>query len=137
MEIIQYLSLSFPHIYVANSGSDTVSVIDITNNTVIKTIPVGNTPSSIFRNSFYSNLAYVANSGSDTVSVIDVDTYNVTNIHVGQSPSLVFGSPSESDTVFVANTDSNGVAVINSMKKEVVAGIAFDLVPFKSEGHNL
>ena len=123
---------SFPHIYVANSGSDTVSVIDITNNTVIKTIPVGNTPSSIFRNSFYSNLTYVANSGSDTVSVIDVDTYNVTNIHVGQSPSLVFGSPSESDTVFVANTGSNGVAVINSMKKEVVAGIAFDLVPFKS-----
>ena len=119
-------------IYVANSGSDTVSVIDTTNNTVIKTISVGNTPSSIFRNSFYSNLTYVAYSGSDTVSVIGVNTYNVTNIHVGQSPSFVFGSPSESDTVFVANTGSNGVAVINSMKKEVVAGVAFNLIPFKS-----
>ncbi len=127
------ISGSFPpHIYVANSGSDTVSVIDTTNNTVIKTISVGNTPSAIFRNSFYSNLTYVANSGSDTVSVIDVNTYNVTNIHVGQSPSFVFGNPSESDTVFVANTGSNGVAVINSMKKEVVAGVAFNLIPLKS-----
>ena len=125
-------------IYVANSGSHisdvngSVSVIDTINHNVIRTIPVGNTPSSIFSISFYSNLTYVANSGSDTVSVIDVNTYNVTNIHVGQSPSFVFGSPSESDTVFVANTGSNGVAVINSMKKEVVAGVAFNLIPFKS-----
>ena len=45
-------------IYVANSGSDTVSVIDPVTNTVIKNIPVGNGPRFI---DTYMSYIYVAN----------------------------------------------------------------------------
>jgi YVTN family beta-propeller protein len=54
-------------IYVANSASDTVSVINPITNTVIKNIHVGDDPSFIAGS---SDAIYVANTGSDTVSVI-------------------------------------------------------------------
>ncbi len=40
-------------IYIANSGSNTVSVIDAKNNTNIKNIKVGISPAEIFVDSFY------------------------------------------------------------------------------------
>ena len=84
-------------------------------------------------------LSYVLYSGSDTVSVIDTskynvtdNTYNVTDIRVGNSPINIFDDPSQSDAIYVANSGSNGVSVINSIKKEVVAGVTFDINPFRS-----
>src|SRR5208283_655477 len=55
--------------YVANDGSDTVSAISTTTNTVTATVTVGYYPYgvAVTPNGAY---AYVANDGSDTVSVI-------------------------------------------------------------------
>ena len=61
-------------VYVANCGSDTVSVIDPTTNAVIENITVGDGPSSI---DTFRGAIYVANYGSDTVSVIDRSTNEV------------------------------------------------------------
>ncbi|MGB9169004.1 MAG: YncE family protein [Nitrososphaeraceae archaeon] len=55
--------------YVTNQGGTTVSVIDTTTNTVIKTITVGNTPIGIAFDTLNHNM-YVANRNSGTVSVI-------------------------------------------------------------------
>ncbi|MCU1284350.1 MAG: 40-residue beta-propeller repeat containing protein [Acidobacteriales bacterium] len=55
--------------YVANSGCDTVSVINIPSRTISKTIPVGTTPISIVSSSD-STKVVVANQGSSNVSVI-------------------------------------------------------------------
>src|SRR5690242_14721568 len=55
-------------IYVANTDSDSISVIDGTNNIKIKDIPVGKRPSYIYAAN--SNI-YVANTDSDSISVID------------------------------------------------------------------
>ncbi|WP_246238555.1 YncE family protein [Acrocarpospora corrugata] len=65
------------HAYVANSCSNTVSVIDVRRRTVTATIPVGLFPYGVaFTPS--GRTAYVANSDSDTVSVLDTATGAVT-----------------------------------------------------------
>lgn len=61
------------HVYVANEGSDTVSVIDAGSNTVIATIPVGDAPSGLAVSPDGSRV-YVASPGPDTVEVIDTAT---------------------------------------------------------------
>lgn len=56
-------------IYVANSGSDTVSAIDGHTHTVTATIAVGHNPQGVAVDPA-TDTVYVANAGSDTVSVI-------------------------------------------------------------------
>jgi YVTN family beta-propeller protein len=57
-------------VYVANAGSDSVSVISTENNRKIEDIPVGDLPIDIAFD-FVLDTIYVANAGSDSVSVID------------------------------------------------------------------
>jgi YVTN family beta-propeller protein len=57
------------NIYVANAGSNSVSVINPTTNTVIDTIPTGTTRVGIAHNP-NNNHIYVTNAGSNTVSII-------------------------------------------------------------------
>jgi YVTN family beta-propeller protein len=64
--------------YVANSDSNTVSVIDGKTNTVISNITVGRSPVAISANPS-TNIAYVANADSNTVFVIDGKTN--TSVH--------------------------------------------------------
>ncbi|SFK51947.1 YncE family protein [Methylocapsa palsarum] len=59
-----------PLAYVANSGGNTVSVIDTGDNFVVKSIPVGKNPNSVAVSSD-GRRVYVSNSGDNTVSVID------------------------------------------------------------------
>jgi YVTN family beta-propeller protein len=104
------------YIYVANLGSNTVSVIDHNNNTVIKTITVGPNPRFIEKLGDY---IYVANSGSNTVSVIDPNKNNtvIKHLAVGDSPVYIKGY---NNTVYVANYDSNTVSVIDPNKNNTV-----------------
>jgi len=97
--------------YVTNSGSNSVSVIDMINLETIKTIPVGEYPLSIDINPEGSK-AYVTNHGSRTVSVIDLTTYKVSEINVGLNPYGVAVSP-DGKLVFVANYTSQDVSVID------------------------
>ena len=71
--------------YVTNSDSNTVSVIDLTTNNVIKNITtVGDNPTAIRASDM---IVYIANSGSTTVSVIDPNTNDVIeNITVRSNP---------------------------------------------------
>lgn len=73
-------------VYIANTGADTVLVFDPRAGKVVRTIPVGDQPSSIAIGT--TNRAYVTNQGDDTVSVIDVMTDEVIGepIPVGQEP---------------------------------------------------
>jgi YVTN family beta-propeller protein len=57
-------------IYVINGGSNTVSVINSSSNTVIKTIPVGSNPNDMAFNPANNDI-YVVNWGSNNTSVID------------------------------------------------------------------
>jgi YVTN family beta-propeller protein len=99
-------------VYVANSDSNTVSVISTENDTRIKDIPVGIAPYSIGIDSF-NNRVYVSNYGSDSVSVISTETN--TKIKDIITP-LSFPSKIVIDTLqhiaYVLNSDS--VSVIST-----------------------
>ncbi len=56
-------------LYVANSGSATVSIVNCASNSVIKTLPTGRTPHAVCYNPF-ANRVYVANAGDGTITVI-------------------------------------------------------------------
>jgi YVTN family beta-propeller protein len=82
-----------PRAYVANQGSNTVSVIDTTTNTVTATINVGGSPFGVAVRPDGAR-AYVANQGSNTVSVIDTSTNTViATVSVGTMPVGVAVAP--------------------------------------------
>jgi YVTN family beta-propeller protein len=98
-------------LYVANAGSNTVSVIDPATNTVVATITVGGSPIGIAFNPD-NGFMYVANSGSNTVSVINPVTNTVVaTIPVGATPFGIAFNP-DNGFLYVTNQGGNTVSVI-------------------------
>jgi YVTN family beta-propeller protein len=74
----------------AASITGTVSVVDLSTQTVIQSIPVGLQPTAILASGGY---VFVANTNSDSVSVIDTSTNTVIQTHQTQPfPNAPFGS---------------------------------------------
>jgi YVTN family beta-propeller protein len=94
-------------IYVANRGSNTVSVVNGT--TVVGTILVGNGPDGVAYNSG-NGYVYATISYSNNVSVINGMAV-LTSVPVGKQPSGVGYDP-RNGYVYVANTGSNTTSVI-------------------------
>lgn len=70
--------------WVSFSGNGRVAVIDLSTNTITKTIPVGETPEQLL---LINNKIYVSNSGSNTLSVINTATDAVeATVTVGEAP---------------------------------------------------
>ena len=115
--------------YIANIGSNNVSVISTSTNKVINTIDVGNAPycSTVSSN---GNL-YVANSASGSVTVINTITNKVTNtIYVGKKPFSVTASK-DGNQIFVVNTGDNTVSVINTASNAVTEVIPVTVEPYE------
>ena len=114
--------------YVSNRGSNTVSVIDTTNNTVISTVPVGKAPWGVAV-SPGGKMVYVGNNNSNNVSVIDTVTGNVTDsVNVGNNPVGVAVSP-DGTKVYVANSYSNTVSVIDTSNNTVTNTVNVGIRP--------
>ncbi len=124
-------------VFVANTGSDNVSVISDTTAGVVATIPVGDAPSAVTYDPNDSEI-FVTNSGSNSVSVFSVfpdSNYNfVATVDVGDHPAGVTYDPTDGEA-FVANEGSHNVSVISNVTDTVVAtigvgddptGIAYD-----------
>ena len=76
-------------IYVANSDSNTASVIDGNNDTEIRQINVGKSPEYMV---LLTSKIYVANLRSDTVSVINAANYKERNdIPLGNQTQASYG----------------------------------------------
>jgi YVTN family beta-propeller protein len=79
---------------VTNFGSNTVSILDLVNNVVMSTIPVGTQPVTVTLNSNQTK-AYVANYGSSTVSEINLSTNTQSRLAgVGVQPEALAMDPS-------------------------------------------
>jgi YVTN family beta-propeller protein len=101
--------------YVANFGSESVSVINTATNTASPTtIKVGLRPFAIAITPD-GKTAYVANRGSETVSAIDTatNTASPTTIKVGLDPEAIAITP-DGKTAYVTNDGSESVSVINT-----------------------
>jgi YVTN family beta-propeller protein len=122
------------HAYVANQGSNNVSVIDTASNTVVgPPIPVGNGPFGVAITPDGKHV-YVANGNTTNVSVIDTASNTVvgTPIPVGISPSGIAITP-DGQHVYVANASNNNdgnVSVIDTATNTVATTVAVGGFPF-------
>ena len=105
-------------LYVANSGDGTVSVIDVSENEVTKTIQVGSKPIAIAVSSEWKSV-YVANFLSKSISVIDTDSDVVkTTITLPGNPvHLVAGSDSMAYVIVDRDTTNFGDEYIAEIKQ--------------------
>jgi YVTN family beta-propeller protein len=107
--------------YVANSGSESVSVIDTASGEVVGgPINVGSVPGGVAITPD-GKRAYVANYLSDSVSVIDTASEEVVGepIAVGSEPRAVAITP-DGEHAYVADEGSDSVSVIDTASEEVV-----------------
>ena len=97
--------------YVANAGSNTVSVIDTLSKQVSATVAVGNSPAGVAITPDGKS-AYVANSGSNTISIIDISNNIVSaTVTVGNSPQSIAITP-DGKFAYVTNYSDRSVSVI-------------------------
>ena len=118
--------------YVSNISANTVSVVNTANNTVVKTISVGDGPWGVAVNQ-KGNLAYVVNnhnSGTgNSVSVINTATNSLTTtIPVGMVPFDVAFTPN-GKVAYVTNANSNTVSVITTATNKVTATVTVQSYP--------
>ena len=97
-------------VYVANYGSNTVTVFDGATNAT-PAVTVGSNPVAVAVNPV-TNKVYVANYGGTTVTVIDGATNATTTVTVGGKPIAVAVNP-VTNKVYVANYDSGTLTVID------------------------
>jgi YVTN family beta-propeller protein len=106
--------------YVANNGSNSVSVISTALNQKIADIAVGDGPQGL---AAIGTRVYVANTTSSTVSVIDKDQLAVVaTIGVGNAPGQIAANPS-TNTIYVTNRGSGTVSVIDCGSNRVTASL--------------
>lgn len=123
--------------YVTNSESNTVSVIDTDTNTVLgNPIKVGTSPKGIAYDPENERM-YVANFGSSTVSMIDTTSNQAVGsvIPVGTSPVGIAYDP-VNQRMYTANLDNDSLSVIDTITNTVLGdpiklgtspkGIAYD-----------
>jgi len=128
-------------LYVANRGSDTVSVIDyfLSNQGEFKKFTIANItvqkyPSDIAINTD-TNKIYVANYYSDSISVIDGATNTIiSNVKVGVNPSSI-AINQDTNRIYVTNYGSNSISIIDGVTNRVLEDVTVGKFPF-SVYHN-
>jgi YVTN family beta-propeller protein len=97
--------------YVANSGSDTVTPIELATNTAGTPIPVGTFPDEVAITP-NGDTAYVTNIFGNTVTPIDVATNKAgTSFNAGEEPEGIAITPN-GETAYVTNFNKNTVTPI-------------------------
>ena len=110
-------------LYVTNSGSDCVTVIDRQQDRVVATIAVDRSPMGIVASPDGDKL-YVANSGSNNISIIDTGLNRVINkiANFGYSPAELALSE-DGLTLYATNPNSDNISVIDTLSNIVTAWI--------------
>lgn len=117
------------YVYLADSSSDNVAVVDGGTGTVVGFVPVGADPWGVAHDSANGHI-YVANSGSGNVTVIDGITNTVVgSIPVGTDPIGV-AYDGANGQLYVTNYGSNNVSVIDGATDTVVASVAVPPAPW-------
>ena len=116
--------------YVTNQNGNSVSVINVTTNTVSTTITVGSNPYGVSVSRDGSRV-YITNYGDNTVSVITTATNAVsTPITVGNNPYGIAVLP-DGSKVYITNNGigTNTVSVINAANNTVSATVTVGASP--------
>ena len=109
--------------YVANSGANTVSVLDLVYLRPDRTLQVGAQPSALAVNPIRDEV-YVVNTQSGSVSVIDGSSNSVVStIAVHRLPGSIAVDPNGRQA-FVSNLGSNSISVIDLDARREIAEVA-------------
>ena len=115
-----------PLAWVTNELSDTVTVIEMANDSVTATIQVGDVPAGIAVNPSGSRV-YVAHWYTHNVLAIDTATNSVVaDIDVGGNPNGVAVHP-DGSKIYVTNYFGPNVAVIDASSNVIVANISLNV----------
>jgi YVTN family beta-propeller protein len=115
-------------LFVVNTASDAVSVLDARTGVVLRSVAVGKDPSAAGVDEARKRV-FVANSGSGTVSVLDARTGTVLrSVAVGQTPTRVAVDVTDGQ-VFVANSGSGTISVLDATTGAVRRTIAVGRTP--------
>jgi YVTN family beta-propeller protein len=107
-------------VYVANTGADTVTVVDPASAEVLASLDVGDGPLDVVAG---GGFAYVASWGAGTVSVIDAESDAlVATVPVGRFPAGLALHP-ESQRLYVASFFDDSVSVIDTATRSVLSTI--------------
>ncbi len=121
-----YLDTFLNRLYVANTGDNTVTVLNAADVALgvnppiptLATVTVGSRPVSVA--ALPNGLSfYVANSGSNNVSVVSSSSFSVVGtVPVGNTPVFIASEPS-STKVYTANSGSGNVSIIQTSNNTV------------------
>lgn len=105
------------YVYVVNSGSNSISVIDSSTNNVVQHIPVGSKPvaAQVSRD---DKKLYVANNGENTISVIDTQTGQLLKKLPADAPSTLLMT--KTGRLYVSGTSSNSVQAFDTRTDEPI-----------------
>lgn len=114
--------------YIANSDSNSVSIINTTTNSVVGTIKVPGFPEGVAACSKTAKV-YISDFQNGTVSVIDANNNVVSNtIAVGNNPLGICVTP-DGSKVFVVNSFSNNVSIIDGNSDKVIGTVSVGTKP--------
>ena len=129
------LNATQDRLYVVNSASRNISVVDVTRFSVLDTIylTAGILPVDIViipdDNNLIEGKLYIANRISNDVTVVDtVAKRTLKSIAVGISPSAIAADAVRKE-VYVTNEKSNNLSIINAIDDTLVANITVDNRP--------
>jgi YVTN family beta-propeller protein len=121
-------SVGSTFVYVAESGTNKIAIIDASLGVLSKELPVGINPVAI-EHSTDGTLAFVANKGSNSVSVIDATNQVISvTLPVGASPVAV-AAKSDNTTMYILNQGSGTITVVDVANKAVVGTVAVGASP--------
>ncbi|MGB3353984.1 MAG: Ig-like domain-containing protein [Mycobacterium sp.] len=108
--------------YVANSGSNSISVLDTLNGTLLQTISLRSAPTRLAITPD-GDRVYATSAEAGTVSVIDTATFSVIRtIDVGDTPTGIAVNPSGS-RVYVVNSGDGTVSKISTATNWIVGTV--------------
>lgn len=118
--------------YVPNAFEGSVSVVNLQNNSLVTTIPVGSFPVGVCHTSDGS-IVYITNADDNNINIISTSSNTVLNtIPVGSGnmhPTGICISPDNSK-LYVSNIVSGTVSVINTVTNAVITSLTVGNQPF-------
>ncbi len=110
-------------VFVPNIGSGTVSVLDIADEKVIKTISTDEGTEGITLTTNHSEL-WVTNRAANTISVIDTETLTIKQTLQSSSFSIRAATAPNGKWIAVSNAESSEVAIFNPNTRELITKVS-------------
>ncbi len=122
-------------LFVSNSASNYISIIDRSLERVIGAVTVGDRPMGMVLNATQDRL-YVVNSASRDISIVDITRFSVLDtiyLTAGILPVDIVNIPDDRNSIegklYIANRMSNDVTVVNTVAKRILKSIAVGTGP--------